>query len=76
MKPQSPCQFCDDREENGICHSHCKKYLEYVDLNDAEREKIRKAKEQSRYKVYMTEVEYRKAMKRKVENKVFKQHKK
>lgn len=76
MKPKSPCQFCEDREENGICHSYCKAYLEYVDLNDAENEKIRKAKEQLKRKVYMPEPEFRKALKRKVDHKVFKQTRK
>lgn len=76
MKPQSPCQFCEERKENGICHSYCERYLDYVDLNEAEKEKIRKAKEQLKHKIYMSEPEYRRAMKRKVENKVFKQHRK
>ena len=76
MKPQSPCQFCEDRKENGICHSYCEQYLEYVDLNDAEREKIRKAKEKYSYRTYMSEPEFRRASKRKVDNKVFKQTRK
>lgn len=76
MKPKSPCQFCDDREENGRCHSYCEEYLEYVDLNKAMNEKIRKAKEQLKHKIYMPESEFRRAKKRKVENKVFKQTRK
>lgn len=76
MIPQSPCQFCEERKENGICHSYCKRYLDYVDLNEVEKEKIRKAKEQARHKIYMPESEFRKAINRKVEHKVFKQHKK
>lgn len=75
MRPQSPCQFCEDREENGRCHSYCEEYLEYVDLNKAMNEKIRKAKQQASHKIYMPEPEFRRAKKRKVENKVFKQHK-
>lgn len=76
MKPKSPCQFCDDREENGKCHSYCDKYLDFVELNKETNEKIRKAKQQASRKIYMPEPEYRRALKRKVENKVFKQHKK
>lgn len=76
MKPKSPCRFCNDRKENGICHSYCKAYLDYVDLNDAANEKIRKAKQQASRKVYMPEPEYRRALKRKVANKVFKQTRK
>lgn len=76
MKPQSPCQFCEDREENGICHSTCDDYLEYVELNNTEKEKIRKARQKAGFNYYMSEPEFRRAKKRKVDNKVFKQTRK
>lgn len=75
MKLMSPCLDCDDREENGICHSYCEKYISFSDKNTAQREMIRKKKaEQSRY--YLDSTEFRKSQKRKVENAVFKQTKK
>ena len=74
MKPTSPCQFCEDREENGICHSYCEKYIAFTDENNARNEKIRKAKEQEGFKYYLSADEFRKTKKR--SSNTFKQHKK
>lgn len=70
----APCKGCKKRFSG--CHSSCEDYIDYVGQNEADKEKIRKAREKSRYKTYMPEYEFRKAINRKVEHKVFKQHKK
>ena len=75
MKPKSPCQFCKDRKENGICHSTCEEYIAFVDENKARNEMIQKKKaEQSRY--YMDATEFRHSKKRRIERAVFKQTRK
>ena len=38
-----PCQFCTRRSE--ICHAHCLEYPAWVARRKAQREKVRKAKE-------------------------------
>lgn len=75
MKPTSPCQFCNDREENGICHSTCEEYIAFVDENKARNEMIHKKKaESSRY--YLTTSEFKLAKKRKLNHAIFKQTRK
>ena len=69
----APCKDCVKRFIG--CHSTCEDYLEFSKQNEAEREKIHKVIEQAKRKIYMSEPEFRRALHRKVENKVFRQHK-
>lgn len=75
---KSPCFNCPDRKENGICHSDCEKYLDYLDEKEADTAKFKawqKAYQYGTIRSGMSDKKF-KGQCRKTKNKVFKDHKK
>lgn len=70
---QAPCKGCEQRHEG--CHGKCKAYKDYVAQNEAQKEMIRKGKqENSARTVYMSDRMFRNALHNHSENRVFRQH--
>ena len=75
---KSPCFNCPDRKENGICHSDCERYLDFVERKNADTEKFKAWKKAYQYGTIRSGMHDKQFEQRrnKNENRVFKNHKK
>lgn len=75
MMAKSPCFKCEREIKKVGCHGKCPEFIQYENVHQEEREKIRKAKEKYRSpRCIMTGQEFANA-RRRGKNRVFKQRK-
>lgn len=72
-RTNSPCYQCDRRQSG--CHATCEQYIDFQDIHDKEVKQIRKNKDEyNKCRTgYMSDKEFKQALRSHNKNRVFKQ---